>query len=346
MKKPDLPYLAKKTIRGRERIFYRITWQEGGKRRERMIEIKEDPDTPEFTAKYWEIRAGRAPEIERKPSQTSWRVLIREYRQSPTFKKLAPRTRRDYNRWLERILEKNADKDVRDMTKAHVRAMQQKLAETPRQADWFVQIIRILFNFAIKKLDWKLTNPAEGLDLFGKQREFEPWPEWMVEKAADAPETVRTIVELILGTGQRPSAAIIMRRDQFHGETMTVTDEKGDEAFEVYCPDALRNYLATLPVRGQHILPRNLSQPIGYDAGEKAFRAWRATLGDRAKPYVLHGLRKLAIVRLAEAGCSDAQIQAITNQSPQMVAYYRKRASRKIMSKAAHKMAERTKRDT
>ncbi|WP_074854948.1 hypothetical protein [Thioclava dalianensis] len=95
-----------------------------------------------------------------------------------------------------------------------------------------------------------------------------------------------------------------------------------------------------------HILPRNLSQPIGYDAGEKAFRAWRATLGERAQPYVLHGLRKLAIVRLAEAGCSDAQIQAITNQSPQMVAYYRKRASRKIMSKAAHKLAERTKHES
>ena len=50
---------------------------------------------------------------------------------------------------------------------------------------------------------------------------------------------------------------------------------------------------------------------------------------------MLHGLRKLAIVRLVEAGCSDAQIQAVTGQSAEMVAYYRKLASRKILSSEA-----------
>ena len=50
---------------------------------------------------------------------------------------------------------------------------------------------------------------------------------------------------------------------------------------------------------------------------------------------MLHGLRKLAIVRLVEAGCSDAQIQAITGQSAEMVAYYRKLASRKVLSHEA-----------
>jgi len=54
-----------------------------------------------------------------------------------------------------------------------------------------------------------------------------------------------------------------------------------------------------------------------------------------ARPFVLHGLRKLAIVRLVEAGCSDAQIQAITGQSAEMVAYYRKLASRKVLSHEA-----------
>jgi hypothetical protein len=50
---------------------------------------------------------------------------------------------------------------------------------------------------------------------------------------------------------------------------------------------------------------------------------------ERASPYVLHGLRKLAIVELAEAGACDAEIQAVTSQSAEMVAYYRKGASRK-----------------
>ena len=63
-------------------------------------------------------------------------------------------------------------------------------------------------------------------------------------------------------------------------------------------------------------------------------------MGEKAEPYSLHGLRKLAIVRLAEAGCTDAQIQAISNQSPQKVAQYRKRASRKKLSRAAMERTE------
>lgn len=139
----------------------------------------------------------------------------------------------------------------------------------------------------------------------------------MAANLGKALTVVRSAAELILDIEQRPNAAIEMRRDQFSGEWMTVWDEKGREAYEVFCPS-----------------------PLGYDLVEKALRGWRKSLGEKAAPYTLHGLRKLSIVRLAEAGCSDAQIQAITNQSPEMVAYYRRRASRKAQSKAAHALSE------
>ena len=67
-----------------------------------------------------------------------------------------------------------------------------------------------------------------------------------------------------------------------------------------------------------------LRAPIGKDVIEKAFRHWRATLGEKARPFTLHGLRKLTFVELAEAGCSDAEIQAVTGQSAAMIAYYRR----------------------
>ncbi|PYG27625.1 tyrosine-type recombinase/integrase [Pelagimonas varians] len=162
----------------------------------------------------------------------------------------------------------------------------------------------------------------------------------MVEKLKHAPTKVKTAAELILGTGQRPNAAIKMRRDQFDGEWMIVTDEKQSKQFETFCPDHLRTYLSTLPRHGTFVLAKNLTEPLGYDAIEKAFRNWRATLGDKARPYVLHGLRKLAIVRLAEAGCSDAEIQAVTGQSAEMVAYYRSKASRRTLSRSAQKRRE------
>ncbi|QRZ14686.1 tyrosine-type recombinase/integrase [Paracoccus methylovorus] len=334
MRKERKPYVTCKTAGGKDRWYYRLTWTEDGKQKDRYIPLSGEPGSIEFDRSYWAIRSGESPAVKPQEKET-WRELVTAYRSSAKFKKLAPRTRKSYNDTIEWILAANASKPVIRLTKQKLREMHVKYADTPRKADMLVQIVSILTNFARKTLDWTIPNPAEGLDLYGKQREYEPWPDWLVSKLVDAPLTVRSAAELILGTGQRPAAAIAMRRDQFRGIWMTVTDEKGDESYDIYCPVPLRDYLAALPIEGQHIIPRNLTQPLKYDAVEKAFRSWRADLGGRAKPYSLHGLRKLAIVRLAEAGCTDAEIQAITNQSPQTVAYYRKRANRKKLSRNA-----------
>jgi len=40
----------------------------------------------------------------------------------------------------------------------------------------------------------------------------------MISKLDTAPKTVQTAAVLILGTVQRPNAAIKMKRDQFRGE--------------------------------------------------------------------------------------------------------------------------------
>ena len=334
MRKERKPYITAKTKGDKTRWYFRLTWAEAGKRRERFIALPDDPDSAEFDRAYWSIRSGQSDQV-KAPARQTWRQLVTAYRGSAKFKKLAPRTQKSYTDTIEWILETNADKSVTTLSRQKLRELHMKYASTPRKADMLVQIVSILTNFARKQMDWTIDNPAEGLDLYGKQREYEPWPDWMVKALNDAPLVVRSAAELILGTGQRPAAAIAMRRDQFNGEWMTVTDEKGDETYEIFCPVVLRRYLDTLPVGGAHILARNLTQPMRYDSVEKQFRAWRESLGESAKPYSMHGLRKLAIVRLAEAECTDAQIQAITNQSPQTVAYYRKRASRKKLSRSA-----------
>ena len=86
----------------------------------------------------------------------------------------------------------------------------------------------------------------------------------------------------MLGTGQRPSAAVAMRHDQFQGEWMTVTDEKGNETLDVYCPLPLRKFIETLPVEGEHLQPKSPTEPLTYHAVEKTFSAWRTSLGPTA----------------------------------------------------------------
>ena len=118
---------------------------------------------------------------------------------------------------------------------------------------------------------------------------------------------------------------------------MIVHDEKTATLFETACPERLAEYIASRPKAGDYVIAKNLRQPVGYSAVEKLFRAWRADLGEQAKPYVLHGLRKLAIIQLAEAGATDAEIQAVTNQSAETVAYYRRLANRVVLSRNAQR---------
>jgi len=69
------------------------------------------------------------------------------------------------------------------------------------------------------------------------------------------------------------------------------------------------------------------------------FGAWFADAIEEAglpDDCVLHGLRKAASRRLADAGCSEEEIKSITGQTTsQMVQHYIKRANKKKMARAA-----------
>lgn len=64
----------------------------------------------------------------------------------------------------------------------------------------------------------------------------------------------------------------------------------------------------------------------------------------REKKRVFHGLRKSAVVFLLEAGCTDAEVSAITGQSRQMVEHYARQVNQRKLAAAAvlkWEMAER-----
>jgi hypothetical protein len=50
---------------------------------------------------------------------------------------------------------------------------------------------------------------------------------------------------------------------------------------------------------------------------------------------VFHGLRKSAVVFLLEAGCTDAEVSAITGQSRQMVEHYAREVNQNKLAAAA-----------
>jgi len=315
---------------------HRVKWTDGGRTRSREVTLDWKGDPQELDRLYWLAQSGQH-EAQQEPGRYTWRRCIEAWRRDAMVQRnLAVSTRTSYRGPMDALLEKNGPKDMRRTTRAGVKSALEKLADTPRKASRYAQTISLLWNYAARELDWPLgPNPAAGLGAHKAAKPYEPWPAWMLKALDDAPEKVRIAAYLIRYTGQRPSAAIAMRRDQIEGNWMQVVDEKRGQDLDVYCPAPLRAFVDGLPIRGAHLIAKTLREPVGYDGVEKAFRRWRDSLGDRAKPYSLHGLRKLAIIELAEAGASDAEIQAVTGQSAAMVAYYRSKASRRRLSKAA-----------
>jgi integrase len=330
----------KYTRRSKGIEYYRLRWtDDNGKRRERNIPLPNDPDSAEYDREYWAIRSGTSEAL-KEPVRTSWRNLIASYKASRKFRSLKPGTVRKYNPVLNEILNQNADRDVRKVTRQQIRAMHEKYADTPRAADHRLQVVRILLNYAVRELEWIDKNPAEHIHLFGAQREFEPWPEdaqKAFKRACNSMGETNALTAFMLGTltGQRASDVCKMEWSHYDGEYIAVAQEKTKERVWIYCPPALKAYLDALPRRGKHILAKNLTEPLGYDAIQRAFSRVRkaATACDGL---VMHGWRYTAAVALAEAGASDAEIQSVTgHKTLAMVQKYRRQARQKQLSKQA-----------
>ncbi|WP_138469501.1 tyrosine recombinase XerC [Poseidonocella sp. HB161398] len=340
MKKPDLPYLVEKKRNGRSYWYFR--------RAEKYIRLPDDPDTPEFTEAYWSARSGRRKRV----SKTTWDALIQSYYLSPAFLALGAGTRANYRRHCEAIREKNGRKDMTTFRRAHAIAARDALADTWSKANERVAVLSILCRHAMDR-EWIERNPVVGIEKL-KGGEYRAWPEAKLKAferaAASTGNTVAlTAFELAIGTGQRLGDCVKMKWSDFDGDFVRVIQEKTGADLWIYCPARLWAFLADIPKQGEFILAKNLTQPLGKRQVQEAIETVRKAIGvlDGADRLVPHGWRYTAAEQLAGAGCSDADIQAVTgHRSLEMVQKYRRRADQRRASKRAQIARERNENET
>lgn len=334
MRKTSLPYLQ--FVKRGQRTY--VYFRKGSVRRR----LPDNMDSKEFSDAYWDCRSGKA----KAQCRHSWNDLIISYYRSPGFAKLADGTKTNYRRHCEEIREKNGSKDMRTFRRKHAIDARDKLAASWSKANERVAVLSMLCRHAVD-LEWIDRNPVVDIEKL-KGGEYQPWPEEKLrafeiycEKTGNS--LARTAYEIAVGTGQRIGDCCAMAWDDFDGEFMNVVQEKTGAKISVYCPQRLRDYLANLPKRGRHILARNLTQPIGKRAVQKAVEDVRNGIGVLSGKgrLVIHGWRYTAAVRLAEAGCSDAEIQSVTgHRTLAMVQKYRGAANQKRTSRQAQTRVE------
>jgi len=199
-------------------------------------------------------------------------------------------------------------------------------------------MMKLLLRFAVDD-DWIKHNPTAGIKLLKVGK----WRAWTDEEcqqfaATWAPGTMeRRAYALAVYTGQRLTDLVGMARAHRKGGAIRVVQSKTGAELWI----AEHRELAAELGRGaaEHLSLLTTTQGKAFDP--VYFGAWFADAIAAAKlpdDCVLHGLRKTAARRLAEAGCTAHEIMAVTGHSTlAMVADYtqaadlKKRASPAIL---------------
>lgn len=276
-------------------------------------------------------------------------ALMRAYKRSPRWTNLARSSQITYRPSLDRLLENLETVPVNTITRRHLLDHRDAINEAsgPGAALGFATAVGALFSFAVDR-EYIAVSPATRLRKDIKLGEFEPWTEEDVALAMrHLPERLRRAVVLALHTGQRRSDLTTMRWSQYDGETIKLTQIKTGVKLELPVTAALKAeldaWLAEAKVvdtsgrpvvgtvlttdKGEPWQPGNLSAQISiYLAKIDGFPEGRS----------IHGLRKLAAERLAQAGCSERLIMTIGGwETMSMVQHYTKSMNQKIGAKEA-----------
>ncbi len=212
-------------------------------RRSRGISVMmhEEAGTPEFWDHYNRLLKGKPAPA---PVKRNFEALILSYYESDAYKKLKPRTRSDYRRYISHIREIWADKDPARIETHHIYELHRANADHWRQANYLVQVMVVLMNHArligfIKK---EHGNPAKGIPLFKQQSDgWEPWPDDVREEfEALASKRARLVYELCVGTGQRIGDVVKMRWEHFSDEGFDFTQGKTDKPLWIPLTDRLK----------------------------------------------------------------------------------------------------------
>lgn len=269
--------------------------------------------------------------------QDSMAALVVAFKQSPEWASKASATRSNCLIYLREI-ERLANVQVRDIRRRDILQMRDAVARRsgPAAANWFVKASSMLFRWAVNR-EWIELNPAVGI----KSLPGGNWQAWSIEQAEEAmrklPEPLRRVVLLGMFTGQRRGDLCSMLWSAYDGTWLTVKQQKGGGKVTLRIPahPRLRAELDSWDRTSTHIL----TAPRGAPWRPPALTVLLAEGLQKAglpKGLNVHGLRKLAATRLADAGCTPHEIAAITgHRTLAMVAHYTRSVDQMNLAQAA-----------
>lgn len=318
---------------------YWYAWKGGPK-------LEGEPGTPEFVASY-----NRAVSARKAAPAGALQSIIQAYQASAEFESLSPRSRSDYRKLIKVIEAEFGDFPLSALedrrTRGEFMAWRDRLAiRSRRQADYAFAVLARILSWAFGRGLVPL-NPCEKPGrLYRSGRRESVWEE--ADEAAflkHAPAHLKLAFMLALWTGQRQGDLIKLPWSAYDGTHIRLRQGKTGARVVIRVGRPLKKLLDATPKRAITIL----TTATGGSWTSNTFgTSWRRICRKAGISGVtFHDLRGTAVTRLALAGCSEAEIAAITGHSLADVGaildtHYLKRDSG-LADSAIHKLESRTK---
>lgn len=267
--------------------------------------------------------------------------LIDQYRHSPAYEALARETKKQFRYQLDRMKAGAGSAPIAGISAATIAAGRDARAAKPSDANKFLKCSAALFRFAVDR-QWMRDNPAKGIAKVRTQSiGFHTWTEEEAnafEKCWPIGTRERLAFDLLVYTGVRRSDVVRLGRQYAKQGEITITTEKSRnmgkpvEVTITILPPLLKS-IESAPTGDMTYLTTHKKTAFGKESFGNWFRAACRAAG---VPGSSHGLRKLAAVRMAEAGATEAELNAVfgwAEGSSESATYIRK-ASRKRLSRA------------
>ncbi|MFT9385566.1 tyrosine-type recombinase/integrase [Acetobacter sp.] len=315
-----LPYVNTYQSRRRKYAYYR---RDGIR-----LRISGEMGSPEFLKSYQEIheRFERHEQPRQGIVSGSLAELIARYRSTPEWLQLKPSTRRDYEKFLRPLEDDFGAGLVAELDRAGVRLVRDRYAfrpgrkegddpiPSPRRANKTVSMLSILMSYAIE-IGMRTDNPALRPKRLKTGPGYRAWTRDEIQMFLNEQPQLRLPLLLALGTGQRGIDLIAMTWDSFDGDVIEVVQEKTGAKVWIPCHPELKAAIeeALMARTARTILTASDGSPWGLGAFQSAVS--KAIRASGLKEIVWHGLRATAASWLAEMGCTEREIMAITGHT-------------------------------
>lgn len=319
------------------RVLYYWRPHRGTEKAGPSIRLPDDPSSAEF----WIALDGLRKPVERAAGGLG--KMIAAYQASPHYHQLRPATVREYGRYMAECAEHLGRFEPDALGPAEIAAIRDRFGKTPAKANAIVKAIAALYAWG-RERGFARHNPAEGIRKL-KMGEHQPWPAWAWEIAQGhfRPE-LRIACSLALYTGQRLGDVLRMKLGDIREGLITVRQSKTGKTLQIPLHRELLPLVEECRDRGAiYLVSKTTGEPLSTDLFHAMWtREMRRDPHGKVRKdgFVFHGLRKSATVKLAEAGCSEKQIAAVTGMSLTMVEHYSKGADQLRLAREAIRKVE------